>query len=431
MLVACSAVTLAIPLLSQDSSKKCDAPEYFGMCDPFVPGTLINGGDNKPFNVISTWSMGPAEKAGICPGDHIIAVNKISAFQNTYEQLLKQMVSDSPSPVLLEIKRGDHELEFNVPRVRESTLVELSHQKFMRTPEAQGHLLLVPLNETADELAQIDIFWDQIARRHGFKMVGGWPVPLGTAEDQFRRILKLKAETPSRVTVWTGLATGHYAPGFIAMGLKEPSQVLIARVVPGSPANYAGLLPGDELLAVDGHPVAGLNSEQLKKVVFTPDERRKMSLRLQRNGSEIDLRLETELVDEFEKRDFEIPIRAKGKPTPGAYVVGISALYGDSPARAVVEEVKYPSPAFDAGLHLGDEILAVNGEPIASREQLASVLFPVRASELDLEISRLGRKLTFRVKPLTYEATLAKIGRKLTSSGPAPLGCAGSSLENK
>jgi S1-C subfamily serine protease len=56
----------------------CDAPEYFGVCDPYVPGTIIEPSDKKPILVATTWPGGPADKAGICAGDKIVAVNGVS-----------------------------------------------------------------------------------------------------------------------------------------------------------------------------------------------------------------------------------------------------------------------------------------------------------------------------------------------------------------
>jgi C-terminal processing protease CtpA/Prc len=82
-------------------------------------------------------------------------------------------------------------------------------------------------------------------------------------------------------------------------------------------------------------------------------------------------------------------------------------------------------PAFDAGLHLGDRILAVNDVPIEQipRKQLAEMLQPKEVSGLKLEVSRLGKKLDFQIKPMTPSRVEAKIGRKITKKGPVPEHC--------
>jgi C-terminal processing protease CtpA/Prc len=87
--------------------------------------------------------------------------------------------------------------------------------------------------------------------------------------------------------------------------------------------------------------------------------------------------------------------------------------------------VDYPSPAFDAGLHVGDLIISVNGVAIEQigRQELGQLLSPKKSLEIALGVSRLGKKMTFRVTPVTYRAALASIGRKLTKFGPAPQHC--------
>jgi C-terminal processing protease CtpA/Prc len=51
----------------------------------------------------------------------------------------------------------------------------------------------------------------------------------------------------------------RFGIGVSVMAEKQPAAVKIGDVVPGSPADRAGLKEGDELLAVDGHQVAGVN----------------------------------------------------------------------------------------------------------------------------------------------------------------------------
>jgi len=91
----------------------------------------------------------------------------------------------------------------------------------------------------------------------------------------------------------------------------------------------------------------------------------------------------------------------------------------------MVSRVSWPTPAFDAGLHVGDSILAINGKPISaiSREELNKLLVPEGTSPLMLEISRLGKKRTFTVRPVTQRKAEASIGRKPTKSRLVPQAC--------
>jgi len=116
---------------AQTVDRPCESIEAAGICDPYVPGTIINIPGNKPITVLGTWPQGPAEKAGICSGDQILAIDGLSTFDNTTtNRLLKQIAADSPSPIRLEVKRGTETKEVDVGRVRESTLAYLSREKF-------------------------------------------------------------------------------------------------------------------------------------------------------------------------------------------------------------------------------------------------------------------------------------------------------------
>ncbi|KAA6184803.1 RIP metalloprotease RseP [Thiohalocapsa marina] len=86
--------------------------------------------------------------------------------------------------------------------------------------------------------------------------------------------------------------------GFLAaIGLDSvspPIPPLIAEVVDGEPAQRAGLLPGDRVLAIDGRPIEDW-SELVEAVRSHPDA--PMSLRVSRDGSELELALTPAVVD--------------------------------------------------------------------------------------------------------------------------------------
>jgi C-terminal processing protease CtpA/Prc len=114
-----------------------------------------------------------------------------------------------------------------------------------------------------------------------------------------------------------------------------------------------------------------------------------------------------------------------------SYFLGVEALYNPDPSEAMVSGVYWPSPAFDAGLHVGDSILTINGKAIASMsgEEVAKLLGAEGTLPTTFQVSRLGRKKTFTVKPATYRSAEAAIGRKWNkfSGGqqyrPVPKGC--------
>jgi S1-C subfamily serine protease len=413
----------------------CDAPEYFGVCDPYVPGTIINFPEKQPILVIDTWHNGPAERAGVCPGDQIVAVNGVPAAENTMDRMLHEIVSAKPSMVLLRIKRGDQTLEFQVRRVRESTLAKLSHQQYLSDPIIGRAVVLVPKSQKRAEFARYMDFHKKLEEREGFTRIEGLDVPVGTPPEQVKRIQQFSFGGPdnSREAGWVGPSAGKYSFGFTVLVLKDPSGALIDRVFPQSPALRAGLLPGDLVLEVDGRAISAPGSVEAQ--ILKPDQERSISLKVDRGGEQRSIELRSELFEKVAAADLrqELPLRfGPVRFDPDATIVGIGVLYSPDPRQAMVSRVSWPSPAFDAGLHVGDSILAINGKPISmiDREELGKLLLPEGASPLTLEITRLGKKKTFTVRPATWSNAEGSIGRKPTKSRFVPQGCPASQVSH-
>jgi len=410
------------------SSQPCGAPVYFGLCDPYVPGTIIRRApDMKAIDVLNTWPDGPAEKAGVCPGDQITAVNGIPVPGHTWDDLLKQLVSPLPSPIELKVMRNGQELNFRFDRARETTLAQLSHERFARGRSLMSgtQVFPVPAGEALEEIEDLSRFYDSVDRRVGFKFVGGLDVPEGTPEDQVRVLVATAFEGPEHAR-WVGvtrmaLGENGYSAGFDAMLLKNPEEVLVNHVLPDSPAQRAGIFPGDWVLEVDGRQVSDLEPHQVLDLILKPGEPRDVIFKLRRGSSTFSIKLHTQKIKEIYDSAPYYLVQSK---TDG-FVLGLAVLGVENPREAMVFQVDYPSPAFNAGLHVGDRILAFNGIPTEriTRQQLKELLQPKADHELRLDVSRLNQRLAFQVKPVTPADALAKIGRKITKSRSVPAHC--------
>ncbi len=105
--------------LAQKPVTAKDCPyEIYGICDPYVPGTIIN----PEGNIHDVWLFSPAERAGICPGDKVVKVNE-KPFS------IEDLVGTAPSIIQLRVKRKNEEFVRKVGRVRESELRVLSRIK--------------------------------------------------------------------------------------------------------------------------------------------------------------------------------------------------------------------------------------------------------------------------------------------------------------
>lgn len=410
----------------------CEEPEYFGICDPFVPGTLVRLDEPKEFRVLSTWPRSPAEKAGICPGDQIVAVNTVSGSGGSLEPMLRELVSPSPNPVHLRVERGSREMVFRVPRVRESTLARLSKQKFVRTRDliSGKYSALVPADQSREEVKQLEEFLRRVERRYGFKWEAGLWVPDETPHGNIQLLLTLRPGSRAwdrvRQTLTGSFEFDAYSPGFLVKVLGDPREAIVDLVLPGSPAHQAGLVPGDQLLEVDGRAVSSLSPEDLAELLFKPDGPRQIKLQAKRGDSRFEAQLATQRAQAFRIEDYRsLPLRTRALRKDD-YILGVEVLRAEKPPEAVIAGVDYPSPAFHAGLHVGDLLLAINGKPMEeiSREQLADLLSPTGPAETTLTVSREGREIKFRLRPVTFGQAQATIGRIVTKFGPAVPACA-------
>jgi predicted metalloprotease with PDZ domain len=339
-------------------------------------------------------------------------------------------VSEEPTAVDLTMRRGNQNLNFRLSRVRESTLAALSEEKYARLPffPIGERLVTVPRDESTEELLAFKDFVLRVGMRHGFKLAGERWVPMATEEHEIARLDQILEDVQSgRLARQVALISAAYQPGFYVLLLKHPDQVLVNLVEPASPALQAGLLPGDEILEVDGRPVSGLNQEQLARLVLKPDDHaRQINMLIRRGRSNKTVKVETQ---EWQDLGYgfsvqgQVMVRRKQGAT---YVVGIKLVNPGDPRERIVREVTYPSPAFGAGIHVGDAIVAVNGTPAKqmTRDQIEELLHPAIPSLLRVDASRLGKKLHFQITPMTAAQAQAEIGRKITANGPASSRCA-------
>jgi len=407
----------------------CEAPEFLGICDPFVPGIIV-AMDERAIRVASTWPAGPADQAGVCPGDEIVAANGAVASERTFGELLRVVVSEKPAVIDLSVRRATQNLNFHVHLVRESTLAALSKQKWAILPffPLGRRLVTVPLDESREEMEAFRELELRVGEHYGFKLGGDVWVPRGTPDDQIRRLAEVRSGGPeSQRFVSKLFLIGHpYGAGFSVLLLRGPQEILVDTIVPGSPSYRAGLVPGDQLLEVDGHSVSDLDEKRLADLILKPDDHaRELTLGITRGTSQLKLRLETRRTQEFAHlMSIFGPAKERDKRST-TYIFGLRVFYGDHPRQVIVTGVEYPSPAFGAGLHVGDLILAANGRSIEqiTPDQLSDLLNPEGPSELTLEILRLDRKVSFRLTAITEGQAEAEIGRKMTENGPASAHC--------
>jgi len=165
------------------------------------------------------------------------------------------------------------------------------------------------------------------------------------------------------------LAIGLYA-GLGMLGTEEPAARLGAPAA-GTAAAVGGIQAGDLVVAVDGRDVRSFSELRLR-LIDAIVERRTVGLTVQRAAGPVTVSLDASGLPSGEiEKDF---VRTLGLDLQGGSVVVGSVLPDGSAAKA--------------GLLAGDEVRAVEGQPVSRATELISVLRDGAGREIALDVRR-------------------------------------------
>lgn len=154
------------------------------------------------------------------------------------------------------------------------------------------------------------------------------------------------------------------------LGVKyEPC--VVSGVVPGSPAWQAGLAPGDEIVQIDN----------IRKPRFL-DLKYGVSLGDLESG--VPMVIKTPADKEFDLTLKPVQKKEGGLPTIGVLMPNSLKIYDVLPNTPAA----LAKPAFEGG----DQLLAVNGEPLTNYTQLLAVLARDPEKPLKLKVQRAGKE---------------------------------------
>ncbi len=167
-----------------------------------------------------------------------------------------------------------------------------------------------------------------------------------------------------------------------ALKMEQSRGALVAEVVPGGPADKAGIKAGDVIVSFDGKPVH--DSHDLPALVAATTIGREVPITLVRNGKEIEIAAAIAKLESGGARLAESRLPAQGKwglqfqdlNPEMARQLGLKADHG-----VVVADVQPGSPAYRASIQPGDVILEVNRQAVKSANYLKEKI--ARANDSD------------------------------------------------
>jgi serine protease Do len=221
----------------------------------------------------------------------------------------------------------------------------------------------------------------------------GFAIPASMA----RRVLPQLLSSGRVTRGWLGIRiqplTEELAPSF---GAKEGDGVLVADVMPGSPAEAGGLRSGDVIVEVEGKRTSEV--PDLQRIVADIDPGRPARVTVLRDGKR-----ETLSVKIGEMPSDEPVVASRGTERWGLTVQPITpelARQFKLPTNdgVLVAEVEEDSPASRAGIRAGDAIVEVNRRRVRDLKSFEDALGRAEQDVL-LFIQREGRSQYVVLKP--------------------------------
>ena len=188
----------------------------------------------------------------------------------------------------------------------------------------------------------------------------GFAIPVDRAKHVIQDLVRYgEVHSP-----WIGAVTATLTPEEAKrLSLQTQRGALVARVFNGSPAQAAGLKPGDVITSVDGKPVE--TREAFSTITATVPTNAPISMVVMREGSNRTLQL---------------------RPSEAPAGLGLRILeevaglrVADQARSVVIDEVVRGSRAAEIGLAAGDVIVGVNGAEVRATKDLNDQL--IRSAE--------------------------------------------------
>jgi serine protease Do/serine protease DegQ len=205
-----------------------------------------------------------------------------------------------------------------------------------------------------------------ILSRTGGNIGIGFAIPVNMARNVMDQLIRFGTVKRGLLGVNIYTVTPDIAQ---SLGLKEATGALVSQVVEGSPADKAGLRPGDVITSVNGSAVK--SNTELRNAIGLLRVGEKVEIGILRDGQP---RKVTALIAETPNEAATSAQRAEGSaPEIHRGLVGAQLVDAPNAGGALVRSIEPGSPAAQAGLRANDLIIGANRAKVADVKALREV----------------------------------------------------------
>jgi len=224
----------------------------------------------------------------------------------------------------------------------------------------------------------------------------GTGVGFAVSEAIARPIAHQLIEHGKVIRAYLGIVMQSLTPGLHqALGEHAPEKgALVAEVEKGSPAEKAGIQPGDVVIKVDGKPTA--DSREVQQAVLGQEVGKNVTVTVWREGKQSDISVRT---SELPGKSPVTQEHGGGQEQLGLMLQtltpALAQRLGVDPSTrgAVVTSVRPDSAAAEAGLQAGDVVVSIDRTPVTQAESAVQRLRAPRTGGHLLRVQRGERTL--------------------------------------
>jgi len=220
----------------------------------------------------------------------------------------------------------------------------------------------------------------------------GFAIPINMAKEVAPQLQKRGHVTRGLLGVAIQDVTPELAK---SLGLKESKGALVSQVVPGGPADKAGIEQGDVIVSFDGRMVD--DSKDLPRIVASTTVGKTVTVKLLRDGKEVESQAK---VGEMEEENTTETEQSPIHPSLGVTVQNLTPQIArelglKKSAGVVVTGVEPGSPAAEASIQTGDVIQAVNRKPVKNVDDFVKIVEKAKGDGSLLLLVQRGQNTLF------------------------------------